>query len=252
MSSLPVLSVPTFFLTVPSTKKKVKFRPFLSKEEKILMLVKQSESNEEVLQAMKDIIYVCTYEKLNGDNIALFDIEYIFLQLRSKSIGEIIEIDMKCTNEIELPKADDHPAGVDAETSSCDNLIPFSININDINVEFKEEHSNVITLENDIGITLRYPTVGDLKMIEDNSKDDVEIITNLIENVFTKDDVFDASETSREDIDEFMTNVSSKQIEDIRKKFFYNMPSLEYTAKYKCIKCGTESEYTFRGINDFF
>lgn len=252
MSSLPVLSVPTFFLTVPSTKKKVKFRPFLSKEEKILMLVKQSENSEEILQAMRDIIHVCTFEKLDSENIALFDIEYIFLQLRAKSIGEIIDIDMKCANEIELPMADDHPKGEDPKTKPCGNLIPFSIDISDINVTFDEEHSNVIHLEDDIGITLRYPSVSDLKMIEDNSKDDIEIITNLIKNIFDKENVYESTENSREDIEEFMANMNSKQIEDIRNKFFYHIPTLEYTAKYKCSKCGYEGEYTFRGINDFF
>jgi hypothetical protein len=248
MSSLPKLTVPTHFLTIPSTKKKVKYRPFLSGEEKILMLVKQSTDQDEILTAMKEIINVCTYGKVNVDSLAMFDIEFIFLRLRAKSVGEVIEIDMKCANEI--PPVDEDSN--EAEPKQCGNLIPFTINIDDIKVKKNKDHSQVITLEKDIGITLRYPSVPDLKVIDEFGTDDVAIIKYLLENIFDKNNVYDINDTPEEDIDEFMNSISSKQIEEIRKKFFYTMPSLEYTAKYKCSKCGYKGEYTFKGINDFF
>ena len=270
--NLPKLTVPTFFLTIPSTKKKVKFRPFLSREEKILMLVKLSEDNDEILQAMKDIVDVCTFNKLDVNKLALFDIEHIFLQLRSKSVGEIIEIDMKCNNMIDIPVPEDNPDDVDPDDvdpdvvdpnvidpnvidpkqRACGGLIPFAINIKDIKVNKPKDHTNVIQLQDDIGLTLRYPSIEDLKMIDENKSDDVEIIKNLIENIFDKDNVYDIKDTSEEDLQEFMEMISSKQLEDIRKKFFYNMPILEYTVKYKCPECGFKGEYTFKGINDFF
>lgn len=252
MSSLPKLTVPTYTLTIPSTKKKVKFRPFLSKEEKILMMIKQSKNKDEVLQAMKDIIAVCTFNKLDINILAMFDVEYIFLQLRAKAVGEVIDIDMKCANEIELPKADDHPAGVEPEKKECGNLVPFSINIEDIKVHFPKDHTNVIKLEKNIGITLRYPSINDIDILEDESKTDVDVINHLISNIFDKDNVYEVSETPKVDIEEFIDNINPKQIEDIRKKFFYSMPSLSYTVKYKCSKCGNTGEYTFKGINDFF
>ena len=249
---LPQLTVPTFTTTIPSTGKKIKYRPFLSKEEKILMLVKQSEDSEVILQAMKDIINVCMFEKINVDKLAIFDIEFLFLQLRSKAVGEIIEVDMKCNNMIDLPKADDHPAGVDPEQKACGNLIPFVINIEDIKVKFNDQHSNIIPLEEGIGITLKYPSIDDLKMIEEQKESDIVIITNLLENIFDNDNVYDIAQTPPEEVQEFMDTINSKQVEKIREAFFYTMPSLEYTAKYKCSKCGNKGEYTFRGITDFF
>ena len=250
--NLPKLKVPSYTLTIPSSKKKVKFRPFLSNEEKVLMLVKQSENDEEILQAMKDIVNVCTFEKVDVTTLALFDLEYIFLQVRSKSVGEVIDIDMRCTNQIDLPMAPDHPAGVDAEKKSCGGLIPFSINIKDIKIDFQKDHTNTIYMEDDIGVVMRYPSADDLEMLEINNEDDIEIITNLMESIFDKDNVYAISETKKEDIDEFVSNMNSNQIKDIREKFFYTMPILTYTAKYVCPKCGNEGEYTFRGINDFF
>jgi len=246
MSILPKLTVPTHFLTIPSTQKKIKYRPFLSGEEKILMLVKQSENQDEILTAMTEIIDACTYGQLQVNSLAMFDIEYIFLQLRAKSVGEIIEIDMKCANEI--PPVDDD----DSKPKQCGNLIPFVINIDDINITKPEDHSKVIMLQDDIGITLRYPSVSDFAIIDDFGNDDIKIITYLMETIFDGENVYDSGDTSQEDIDEFMSTISTKQLETIRNKFFYNMPSLEHTAKYKCSKCGYVGEYTFKGINDFF
>lgn len=251
--ALPKLTIPTYTLTIPSSKKKVKYRPFLSKEEKILMLVKQSENSEEILQAMRDIVNVCTFEKLDVKTLALFDLEYIFLQLRCKSVGESIEIDMKCNNQIDFPL----PVAEDGDTPeigkrACGNLIPFVINIDDIDVHFPEDHTAVIKLEKDIGMTMRYPSVEDLEMLNSLKDDDVEIIKELITNIYDKDNVYDVADTSDEELQEFVDNISAKQIESIRKDFFYTMPSLTYKVKYKCTSCGYEGEYKFEGINDFF
>lgn len=244
--ALPKLSIPTYTLKIPSSGKKIKFRPFLSKEEKVLMLVKQSENADEILQAMRDIADVCTFNKLNMPEMPLFDLEYIFLQLRSKSVGEIIEIDMKCANTV--PKH-----GVDhSDMVECGGLIPFSIDISEIKVTFPEDHTNVIKLEKDIGVTMRYPSIDDMEMLDDNKNDDVEIIKALIQNVFDKENVYEASDTSAEELNDFVDTISSKQLESIREKFFYTMPYLSHVVNYKCAKCGYEGEYTFAGINDFF
>lgn len=245
--ALPRLSVPTYTLTVPSTKKKAKFRPFLSKEEKILMLVKQSESSEEILQAMKDIIDVCTFEKLDISKLALFDIEYIFLQLRAKSVGEVIDIDMKCNNQVDFLS----PEG-ESGKRECGGIVPFAININDIEVKIPKEHKRVIKLEKDIGVTMRYPSVDDLEMLEANQIDDIEIIKGLIENVFDKDTVYEASETREEELQEFVDNMSTKHLEKIREEFFFTMPTVSHEVHYTCSKCGAEGEYEFSGVNDFF
>lgn len=252
--SLPKLTVPTFKLKIPSTGKEIKYRPFLSKEEKILMLVKQSDNSEMVMESMRDIINVCTFNTIDVDSLSIFDIEYIFLQLRAKSIGEIIDIDMKCNNKIDLPLPEGQNEWKEEDISKklCGATIPFSINIDDIVVTTPTDHTNIIMLENDIGVTMRYPSINDVKMIEENADNDVNIIKELIVNIFDTDNVYEISDTSPEEFDEFVGTINAKQTEDIRKKFFYNMPTLEYVAKYTCPNCGSKGEYTFRGIHDFF
>jgi hypothetical protein len=133
----------------------------------------------------------------------------------------------------------------------CGGIIPFAINISDIEVKFPENHTNTIILTDDIGITFKYPSI-DIMTDIDNNDDEIELIVNLIDNIFDKDNVYDAKDTSREELKEFVENITNKQFLEIREKFFETMPSLEYTAKYKCAKCGYEDEYTFRGISDFF
>jgi len=251
--SLPKLTIQSYTMTIPSSGKKVKFRPFLSKEEKILMMVKQSSNSEEILSSVREIVDVCTYQKLDTKQLALFDLEYIFLQLRAKSVGEVIEIDMKCINEVDkiIPAVE---GGGDTQTikKPCGGVIPFVINIEDIKVNVPEGHTKTISLENDIGITMRYPSVDDVEMLEANKDDDIEIIFNLIESIYDKDQIYDVADTSKEELQEFVDNLSTKLIEKIRKEFFYTMPTLSHTIKYKCAACGVDGEYTFSGINDFF
>ncbi len=250
---LPKLTIPTYTLTVPSSNKKVKFRPFLAKEEKILLLVKQSENTDEILNAMKDIVDVCTFNKLDISSLALFDIEYIFLQIRAKSVGEDIEIDMRCNNDV--PVDGDFEMDEDGNhknTRKCGCTIPFVVDINQIKVDIPKGHSKIIKLEKDIGITMRYPSIDDLKMLEDSKADDVGIIKGLVENIFDRDNVYDRSEMDEDEFNEFIDTISAKQIEKIRDTFFYKMPSLKHTVKYKCPSCKNEGEYTFNGINDFF
>jgi len=244
--NLPKLNTPTYFLTIPSTKKKVKYRPFLVKEEKIMMLVKESKNQVEIIEVMKDVVKACTFDKLDPNKLSTFDIEYIFLQLRSKSVGEKIEINMKCVNEVDHIEDD----GITKTSKPCGGIIPFDIDISKIRVKTPKEHTNNIILDDDIGITFKYPSVNNI--YDEENVDDIEIIVDLIESIFDKDNVYEASETKREELVEFVENITQKQFIKIKKGFFDTMPSLEHTIKYKCSDCGYQGEHTFRGISDFF
>ncbi len=247
--NLPKLNTPTYFLTIPSTKKKVKYRPFLVKEEKIMMLVKESKNQLEIIETMKDVIKACTFDKVDPNKLATFDIEYIFLQLRSKSVGEKIEINMKCVNEVEIEGEVEEPT----RTKPCGGIIPFDIDISKIRVKTPKEHTNTIILDGDIGVTFKYPSVNNVYGVDNEEiVDDIEIIVDLIENIFDKDNVYDASATKREDLVEFVEGITQKQFISIKEGFFDTIPSLEHTIKYKCADCGYQGEHTFRGISDFF
>jgi endogenous inhibitor of DNA gyrase (YacG/DUF329 family) len=243
---LPKLDTPTFFLNVPSTKKKTKYRPFCMKEEKILMLIKEAKDTDSMVQGMKDIINACTFGKLDSDSLAVFDIEYIFLQLRSKSVGEMVELEMRC-QEVHNDE--------DGNKKQCPGVIPIQIDISKIKVKFPKDHNNTFILDkkNGIGIKFKYPTIDTMKMIEDNDKtDDFEFIIELVDSIFDADNVYSANDIPREEIEEFIDSISSKDFIEIKKNFFDKMPMLSHTIKYTCPKCGKEDEYTFEGIADFF
>lgn len=243
--SLPTLKTPTFFITIPSTKSKIKFRPFLVKEEKIMMLMKESNNENEIAEATKDLIRACSFDKLDPDTIAYFDIEYILLKLRSKSVGNIVELSMRCVNEVEKETEDK-----EKELKPCNNIINFKIDLDKVELKIPEDHNRIIMIEDEIGITFKYPsfdiiTAGD-------ELDDIDLIVNLVENVFDKDNIYEAKDTPREELKEFIESIPAKKYEEIYTKYLNTMPRLEHTVKYKCSKCGYEGEYTFIGLKDFF
>jgi hypothetical protein len=251
MSNLPKLKTPTYFLTIPSTKKKVKYRPFLVQEEKILLLIKESEDEKEMVNCMKDIISACTYGKVDVSKLALFDIEYMFLQLRAKSIGETIEIPMKCKNEIEELVVNEEGIN-EKKTKVCGNVINFVIDLTKVKVKFPINHTKDIIIEDDIGVSFRYPDIDDTinsDMIKENP---IEYIASLITSIFDKDNIYDASVVKKEDMVNWLNQLTRKQFEKIQKNFFDSMPSIKHTIKYKCDKCGKSGEYTFEGVSDFF
>jgi len=245
MSDLPKLKTPTYFLTIPSTKKKVKYRPFLVQEEKILLLIKESNDETEMINCMKEVISACTFNKVDISTLALFDIEYMFLQLRAKSVGEEIEIQMKCKNII--PSVDGEDEGCE-----CGNIIKFIIDLSKVKVKFSKKHTNNVIIENDIGITFRYPDIDDTINANEIEENPIEYIASLIVSIFDKDSVHDSSMVKKEDMVDWLNQLTRQQFQKIEEQFFDSMPSLEHTIKYTCNKCKKKGEYTFRGISDFF
>jgi len=245
--SLPTISTPTFTAKVPSTKKPVKMRPFRIKEESILMLIRESKDPREIAGAMKDIIRVCSFEKLDPDALAIFDIEYLFLQLRSKSVGEIVELEMRCMNEI--PPVDE------GEPKRCGGLIPVTIDISKIKVEFDKGFKNtfVVDEKKKIGITLRFPTIDMiLDVSEDENFTNKDLLVGLVDTIFDDDNVWNADETPREELVEFIESIPNNVYLEIKEKFFDKMPNLTHKIEYTCPKCGHKDSYTFEGIVDFF
>ena len=149
---LPKLDTPTYRLTLPSTKEEIQYRPFLVKEQKLLMMAQESENDNEVVDMVSQIVNACTFEKIDVDTSPMFDIEYIFLQIRGKSVGEKIDLNLTCPD--------------DEKTS-----VPVQVDINDISVLMSEEHSNEVDLNNDIKMAFRYPLLKDVKGIPANTKD---------------------------------------------------------------------------------
>lgn len=228
--SLPKLQTPTYELILPSTGDKIKFRPFLVKEYKILLTTLDSE-NEEINRVVTELVDACTFNKLKIDTLANFDIEYIFLNIRAKSIGEITDLLLNC--------------------NSCDNQISFNLNLTKAQVEKSPEHSSKINLTDKIIIEMRYPRFEEMIIIYQNFKSDriVELLSACIKAVYTEDTVYE--EYTKEELLEFVNSFSKDQFEMIE-NFFLTMPKLVQHIEQDCNKCGAHNELKLEGLQNFF
>lgn len=236
--ALPVMQTPSYDLVIPSTKQKVKFRPFLVKEEKALLLAQQSEDQNVMLNTLKGVIEACTMNKVNVEKLAMFDIEYIFLQLRSKSVGEISELVFSCM-QCKDPKA----------------KMNVDIDISKIEVVFNPEHKSDIQLFDDVGIKMKYPGVDLINKIKNVEENDVnaifDMIVSCIDCIYDTDNVYHASEQSKEELEEFINNLTQDQFAKVQ-KFFETMPKLEKVVEFDCPVCKYHHIQILQGIDGFF
>ena len=228
--SLPKLNTPVYEAILPSTDKVIKFRPFLVKEEKVLLTAMEDGSQTALMNAIKTILKNCVQGKINVDRLPLFDIEYLFLKLRSKSVGEISEIGLKCTD------------------TECGGVNQISINMDEIEVNKPEGHNRKIMISDEIGVMMSYPVIKTAGITEE---DGLEIVKDCIEMVFTEEETHERDSFTKKELDEFIDSMDTKQFGKI-KEFFDTMPKLQHTINYKCEKCGEDKEVTLQGLDSFF
>jgi len=237
--ALPKLNVPVYEAILPSTEKVIKYRPFLVKEEKLLFTAQES-GEEAVLPAVKQIIKNCVQGELDIDNMPLFDIEYLFLRLRAKSVGEEVTLGLK-------------PWGCPQNNGElCEFTTEVSVNLEEIKCVKDKKHTSKIMLDNKIGIMMKYPDISQMNMGE--SENDIlgmKIIKNSINMIFTEEDTHERGSFTDKELDEFVDSLNTKQMDKIR-NFFETMPTLKHTVKYNCKTCGEEKETTVQGLNSFF
>ena len=236
--ALPTLSTPTYELEVPSTKKKIKYRPFLVKEEKILLLAMETEDEKQMANAVKTILANCIQTpRFKVDSLALFDIEYIFLNIRGKSVGETVDLQITCP--------DDNQTVVDV-----------SINLDDIQVQKNGEHTNILKMNDDVSVVMKYPSM-DL-FIKNNMNDsgsevdDVfEIASMCIDQIVDGEEVYEASNSSKQEITDFLEGMDTKQFLMVQ-KFFETMPKLSHTVKVTNPNTKVKSDVVIEGLASFF
>ena len=228
--SLPKLNTPVYEAILPSTDKVIKYRPFLVKEEKVLLTAMEDGSQTALMNAIKTILKNCIQGKVNVDRLPLFAIEYLFLKLRSKSVGEVSEIGLKCTTE------------------GCDCVTQITINMDEIEVTKPEGHNRKIMISDDVGVMMSYPVMKTSGITEE---DGLEIVKDCMEMVFTEEETHERDSFTKKELDEFIDSMDSKQFAKI-KEFFDTMPKLQHTINYKCEKCGEDKEVTLQGLDSFF
>ena len=235
--ALPRLDVPTYELTIPSTDDKIKYRPFLVKEEKILLIAMESGETKDMLQAVKDIVDECTFNQLNLGNMPMFDIEYIFLNIRAKSVGEISKLKVLCQDDMKT-------------------YANVEIDLSEIQVQVSDEHTNKIELTDEMGVIMKYPTIDSFNVnnIADITTDNMlEVIAACIAQIYDKkgEEVYDSKDSTQKELIEFVEQLNTKQFQDMQ-KFFDTMPALKHTITVKNPKTKKESKVTLTGLSDFF
>ena len=235
--ALPKLTTPTYELEIPSTDEKIKYRPFLVKEEKILMMALESKSSGDITQAVKDIVSECTFNKVNIDLMPMFDVEYIFLNIRSKSVGEVSKLKILCP--------DDKKTYADVE-----------LDLNKVNVQVGEDHTNKIELGNGTGMIMQYPSIDSFKdsgIRDINASNMLEVISTCILQIFEEEGkkVYDPKDQTKKELTDFIEQLNTKQFKDVQ-KFFDTMPKLKHEITVKNPKTKIESKITLSGLNDFF
>ena len=235
---LPKISTPTYELELPSNGKKIKYRPFLVREEKILIIAMESEDNKQITNAVKEVISNCILTRsVKVDQLSTFDIEYLFLNIRGKSVGEEVEVLITCPDD-----------GV--------TQVPVSINLDDIKVETVENHSRDITLDSDLILRMKYPSMeefikNNFSAEELNLDNTFDLISSCIEQVYSEEESWSASDCSKKELREFLEQLSSKQFKDIE-TFFETMPKLTHTVKVLNPNTKVESDIVLEGLNSFF
>lgn len=212
--ALPKIQTPMFFIKIPSLQKEFKFRPFLVKEEKLLLMAQQSGDNEEVL-ALTQIINNCCLDEIDVDKLTTFDVEYIFLKLRSRSVNNIVNLRYRDTED--------------------DQVYEFDLNLDEIEMMYSEDHTNKIQINDEVGIVLKYPSikVGEsVSKASDESDMLNKILINCIDVIYDKEKVYPAKESTEQELIEFIENLDTKSFKKIE-KFFTTMPKLYHEIKYK-------------------
>ena len=236
---LPKISTPTYELELPSTGQTIKYRPFLVREEKLLVLALESQDNKQITTAIKTVIKNCVETKnIKVEALPTFDIEYLFLNIRGKSVGEEIELNIICPD--------------DEETS-----VPVKINIDEIQVEKNPEHKKQIKVDDSIMMEMRYPSLdqfvkSNFDLSGDNAMDQsFDLIASCIDKIFTEEEVWAAADVTKKELTEFLEQMNTSQFKEIE-KFFETIPKLSHTIKVKNPKTEVESEVVLEGLASFF
>lgn len=232
--ALPKLASAKYELTIPSTGEKIEYRPFLVKEEKALLMAQTSGEQTDILRAVKEVINACTFEKIDANNLPTFDLEYIFINLRAKSIGEVVDLVITCPD--------------DGETK-----VSTKVNLMDVKCINEVGHDTNIRLTDEIGMIMDYPKVDSVQSL--NLDDEVEsmfsVIKTCIRQVYDSNNVYEKIDMAEEDLNEFVESMTHEQFEKVQ-EFFNTMPKVKHSVKVTNPKTKVESEVVLQGMQDFF
>ena len=231
--ALPKLETPTYELQLPSTGGKIKYRPFLVKEQKLLMMAQESNDAKQMIDTVSKLVTTCTFEKVDASKSPVFDVEYLFLQIRGKSVGDSVEIKITCPD--------------DGETS-----VPVKLNLSEVSIQMTNDHTNVIDVTENIKMHLRYPLLSDISITENKSDTETvfELLNTCVHQLHYGDDVYHRSDISDKDMTEFIDQLTTGQFETVM-EFFNSMPKLRHVVSVTNPKTKKENEVVLEGLQSF-
>lgn len=242
---LPKIDVPVFSINLISNGKEVKFRPFTVKEEKLFLMANESADLKTIIDTTKQVLNNCIISEVDVDKLPIFDIEYLFLNIRARSVNEIINLNYKCNNDVKNEE--------DEGTHKCGHTVQIDVNVLDIKPKSDKKLENKIQITDKVGIIMKYPNFDTMKKYDGVNESDMvlKLTIDCIECIYDGDQIYYAKDTTDEELIEFIESMQTKDLEKI-KKFFDDMPKISKDLDFKCRKCGYEEQITLEGLESFF
>jgi hypothetical protein len=242
--ALPKLDVPIFTVDLPLTKTKLRYRPFLVKEEKLLLIAVESDDEQTIMDSIKQIINNCCLDEIDTDSLPITDLEYFFLHLRARSIGEIVDLQYRCNNKVK---------DAEGQEAECGNSVKIKVNVLEIEPTINPKHTNKIELTKNLGIVMKYPNFTLIDKVK--STNDVEqilgIIMNCVDYIYDEEKIYYKKDISDSELTEFIESLTQKQFAKVQ-EFFETVPAIKKELDFKCSKCGYQEKIVIEGIQNFF
>lgn len=241
---LPKLDVPTYEVNLISTGKPVRFRPFLVKEQKLFLMASESDDPKESIGVIKQVLKNCIIDELDIDSLPTFDLEWLFIHLRARSVEEIVHLNYKCNNNVK---------DEEGKEVKCNGVVEIDVNLLDIEPSKNPNHTNKIKINDNLGVVLKYPTFEMVEKYENLSEAEVisNILVDCIDYIYDKDQMYYAKDTTREELTEFIDNLQQKDLEKV-KVFFDTFPEVKKDVTFECPRCKYKEDIAIKGMQNFF
>lgn len=241
---LPKLDVPVYNINLISTGKPVRFRPFLVKEQKLFLMASESTDAKEVIGIIRQVLKNCVIDDIDVDDLPTFDLEFLFMNLRARSVEEIVELKYKCNNIVKNDSGED---------KRCNGTVEFKLNLLEVQPTKNPEHKKTISITDTIGICFKYPTFEMMQKYEEMSENDLmmNVLIDCIDYIYDNDSAYYAKDTPRKELEEFIDSLQQKDMDKF-KLFFDTMPEIKKDVHFKCPKCQYEEDIVIRGMQNFF